>query len=75
MESKVRHQTDKEAELYRDIVINQADHIELLKRNIREMQGQIQHGYKRIDQLIKEKNILEEEVEHLRNRYQPTEGC
>ncbi len=46
-----KHQTDKEAEYYRNIVIAQADHIELLKHNVKELQCQLQISYRRIGEL------------------------
>ena len=42
MVQKVIDQTDKEAEFYRDIVVSQGDHIEILKNNVKELQGQLQ---------------------------------
>ena len=48
---KFKHQTDKEAEYYRDIVIAQGDYIELLKSNVKELQGQLQTSYRRINEL------------------------
>jgi len=44
-------QTDKEAEYYRDMVVKQGDHIELLKQNVHELQGQLQQAYRRIAEL------------------------
>lgn len=46
-----KHQNDKEAEYYRDIVISQGNEIEILRNNVKELQGQLQNSYKRIDQL------------------------
>tara|TARA_X000000950_G_C13536949_1_gene506027 strand:+ start:104 stop:298 length:195 start_codon:yes stop_codon:yes gene_type:complete len=51
MAQKVIDQTDKEAEFYRDIVISQGDHIEILKNNVKELQGQLQGAYRRIGEL------------------------
>ena len=51
MAQKVIDQTDKEAEFYRDIVISQGDHIEILKNNVKELQGQLQGAYRRISEL------------------------
>lgn len=50
--SKAVDQTDKEAEYYRAMVIAQGSEIELLKQNVRELQGQLQGAYKRIGELI-----------------------
>lgn len=49
--------------------------LDLMKKNVYDLQKQVQHSYIRIDELIKEKTKLEEDIEHLRNKYQPTEGC
>ena len=46
-----RHQNDTEAEYYRDMVVANGDHIELLKHNVHELQGQLQAAYVRISQL------------------------
>lgn len=51
MAQKVIDQTDKEAEFYRDIVVSQGDHIEILKNNVKELQGQLQGAYRRIGEL------------------------
>ncbi len=51
MAQKVIDQTDKEAEFYRDIVVSQGDHIEILKNNVKELQGQLQGAYRRIHEL------------------------
>ena len=48
-------QTDKEAEYYRDMVINQGNEIEILRNNVKELQGNLQKSYMRIDELIEEK--------------------
>lgn len=57
-------QTDKEAEYYRDMVVKQGEHIELLKQNVHELQGQLQQAYRRIAEL---REALETEVEENRN--------
>ena len=51
MAQKVIDQTDKEAEFYRNIVVSQGDHIEILKNNVKELQGQLQGAYRRILEL------------------------
>lgn len=60
MEKKVIDQTDKEAEYYRRIVVAQGDEIELLRRNVRELQGCLQGAYRRIGEL---REALDTEVE------------
>ena len=56
-------QTDKEAEYYRDMVVSQGEHIELLKQNVYELQEQLQQAYRRIAEL---REALETEVEENR---------
>ena len=51
-------QTDKEAEYYRNMVVDQANEIELLRNNVNELQGNLQKSYIRIDELIEENNNL-----------------
>ena len=59
MEStKAVDQTDKEAEYYRNMVVAQADEIELLRNNVNELQGNLQKSYIRIDELIEENKNL-----------------
>jgi hypothetical protein len=40
-----------ETELYRREIMNKDGHIELLENNVKELQGQLQDAYKRIDEL------------------------
>ena len=60
MEKKVVDQTDKEAEYYRGMVVAQGDEIELLRKNVKELQGQLQGAYRRIGEL---REALDTEVE------------
>lgn len=60
----VRHQTDKEAEYYRGMVVAQGDEIAILRNNVKELQGQLQGAYRRIGEL---REALEVEVEDNRN--------
>lgn len=64
MAQKMIDQTDKEAEYYRSMVVSQSEHIELLKQNVNELQGQLQLSYRRIAEL---REALETEVEENRN--------
>jgi len=57
-------QTDKEAEMFRNIVVAQGDHIEILKENVRDLQGQLQNAYRRIGEL---REALETEIEENKN--------
>ncbi len=43
-----------ETELYRRELLNKEGYIEILENNIKELQGQLQESYKRIDQLNEE---------------------
>lgn len=60
----VRHQTDKEAEYYRGMVVALGDEIAILRNNVKELQGQLQGAYRRIGEL---REALEVEVEDNRN--------
>lgn len=50
-ESKAVDQTDKEAEYYRSMVVSQGEYIEHLKKNVYDLQGQLQQSYRRIAEL------------------------
>jgi len=41
-----------ETELFRREIMNRDGHIELLENNVKELQGQLQQAYKRIDELL-----------------------
>lgn len=58
---KVNHEFT-ELELYRKEVVSKADTIELLKRDIADMQGQIQKGYIRIKELLEENASLKKQL-------------
>jgi uncharacterized coiled-coil DUF342 family protein len=64
MAQKVRHQTDKEAEYYRGMVVSQGNEIEILRNNVKELQGQLQGAYRRIGEL---REALDIEVKENRN--------
>jgi len=51
-------QTDKEAEYYRKMVIDQGAHINILENNVKELQENLQKSYMRIDSLIEQVNNL-----------------
>lgn len=42
--------------------------LELMKKNVYDLQEQLQNSYKRINDLITEKMKLESDLEHLRNK-------
>lgn len=54
-----------ELELYRKELVNKSDTIELLKRDIADMQKQIQGSYIRIKELLEENTKLKEANEQL----------
>lgn len=54
-----------ELELYRKELVSKTDTIELLKRDIADMQKQIQSGYIRIKELLEENTKLKEAKEQL----------
>ena len=54
-------QTDKEAEMFRGMVVAQGDHIEILKNNVKELQGQLQLAYRRIGELNEALHVEVEE--------------
>lgn len=64
MAQKVRHQTDKEAEYYRGMVVSQGTEIDILRNNVRELQGQLQGAYRRIGEL---REALDIEAKENRN--------
>ena len=49
-----------ELELYRKEIVNKDQTISLLKKDMGEMQEQIQNGYIRIKELIEENEVLKE---------------
>jgi predicted nucleic acid-binding Zn-ribbon protein len=49
--------------------------LDILKKNVYDLESQLHNAYKRINDLTHDKIELETEIEHLRNRYEPTEGC
>ena len=57
-------QTDKEAEMFRNIVVAQGDQIEILRNNVKDLQGQLQGAYRRIAEL---REALDTEIEENRN--------
>lgn len=57
-------QTDKEAEMFRNIVVAQGDQIEILRNIVKDLQGQLQGAYRRIAEL---KEALDTEIEENRN--------
>lgn len=66
MEKKVIDQTDKEAEYYRGMVVAQGDEIEILRNNVKELQGQLQKSYRRIAELREALDV--EAAEHSSTR-------
>lgn len=61
---KTIDQTDKEAEYYRRMVVSQGNEIELLKKNVYDLQEQLQLAYRRIKEL---REALDTEIQENRN--------
>lgn len=53
---------ESENEMYRREILNQSGYIEILKGNVKELQGQLQQSYKRIEELNQELNDAKSEV-------------
>jgi len=53
------------AEQYRKIIISQADNIEMLKDNVKDLQGQLQKSYIRVKELRQELDNLERKLQDL----------
>lgn len=52
-------------EQYRKIIIAQADNIEMLKDNVKDLQGQLQKSYIRVKELREELDHLERKLQDL----------
>ena len=52
-------------EQYRKIIISQADNIEMLKDNVKDLQGQLQKSYIRVKELRQELDNLERKLQDL----------
>lgn len=57
-----------ELELYRKEIVNKDNIISLLKKDIGDMQEQIQKGYIRIKELVEEKGKLQEQNDSLKKQ-------
>lgn len=55
----------EQAEQYRKIIIAQADNIEMLKHNVKDLQGQLQKSYIRVKELREELDNLERKLQDL----------
>lgn len=53
---------ESENEMYRREILNQSGYIEILEGNVKELQGQLQQSYKRIEELNQELNDAKSEV-------------
>tara|TARA_A200000159_G_C7054057_1_gene227457 strand:+ start:177 stop:404 length:228 start_codon:yes stop_codon:yes gene_type:complete len=58
MTQEVRHQTDKEAEYYRDMVVSQGSHIENLKTDLAQLTDAYYKLVKRVEELTQERDNL-----------------
>mgnify|MGYP001985375417 FL=1 len=54
--------------MYRREILNQSGYIELLEGNVKELQGQLQQSYKRIEELNQELNNAKSEVPRVVSR-------
>tara|TARA_Y100000389_G_scaffold188110_1_gene210290 strand:- start:1268 stop:1456 length:189 start_codon:yes stop_codon:yes gene_type:complete len=54
--------------MYRREILNQSGHIETLQENVKELQGQLQQSYKRIEELNQELNNAKSEVPRVVSR-------
>jgi predicted RNase H-like nuclease (RuvC/YqgF family) len=59
---------ESENEMYRREILNQSGYIELLEGNVKELQGQLQQSYKRIEELNQELNNAKSEVPRVVSR-------
>ncbi len=59
---------ESEHEMYRREILNQSGHIETLQENVKELQGQLQQSYKRIEELNQELNNAKSEVPRVVSR-------
>ena len=59
---------ESEHATYRRELINSAGYIEILEGNIKELQGQLQQSYKRIEELNQELNNAKSEVPRVVSR-------
>lgn len=57
-----------ELELYRKEIVNKDNIISLLKKDMGDMQEQIQKGYIRIKELVEEKSNLQEQNDSLKKQ-------
>lgn len=55
---KIMLPDEMEAEKNRKIIVSMSNEIELYKNTIKELQGQLQHAYKRIGELTTPKEIV-----------------
>lgn len=59
---------ESEHATYRRELVNSAGYIEILEGNVRELQGQLQQSYKRIEELNQELNNAKSEVPRVVSR-------
>lgn len=59
---------ESEHATYRRELINSAGYIEILEGNVKELQGQLQQSYKRIEELNQELNNAKSEVPRVVSR-------
>jgi peptidoglycan hydrolase CwlO-like protein len=54
--------------MYRREILNQSGYIELLEGNVKELQGQLQQSYKRIEELNQELSNAKSEIPRVVSR-------
>lgn len=59
---------DSNAEMYRRQILELAEKITMLEQTVQELQGQVQHGYKRIMELVEERNKAESALQEYASR-------
>jgi predicted RNase H-like nuclease (RuvC/YqgF family) len=59
---------ESENEMYRREMLNRNGYIEILEGNVKELQGQLQQSYKRIEELNQELNNAKSEVPRVVSR-------
>jgi len=59
---------ESENEMYRREILNQSGYIELLEGNVKELQGQLQQSYKRIEELNQELSNAKSEIPRVVSR-------
>ena len=59
---------DSNAEIYRRQILTLAEKVAMLESTVQELQGQVQQGYKRVMELVEERNRAEAELKQYAER-------